>query len=301
VDERLFPFVQLEFPWELGPADGRYVLRAQAGGEPQHVLVLSTHGAARRGRARSGRWRAQPGDPGAAAVAVARATVIDPAAFADEAQAGAWLHGLDPQAATLGAVAVLNRVLFAQRIAAADAYLHELSPAQALAIRAGWGGGEQVAHGEWAQARELPWSQPHVRRRASALRPQERFARLIGGHERPLRCEELALRARLDLDQGRLALAACELASAYDAALAELPGEGRADLDERIAELQGLYAGVAQAARPSAVGQPSVAGEPGAAEQPGAGGEPDEGLLRHALERLEAALRARTAIGFSVK
>jgi hypothetical protein len=280
VAERLFPFVQLEFPWELGPADGRYVLRAQAGGEPQHVLVLSTLGVAhrgRRGRAGPRGRRAQAEDPGAAAVPVARATVIDPAAFADETQAGAWLHGLDPQAATLGAVAVLNRVLFAQRIAAADAYLHELSPAQALAIRAGWGGGEQVAHGAWTQARELPWSGPRARSRASALRPQERFARLLGGHERPLRCEELTLRARLDLDQSRLALAALELAGAYDAALAELPRESREDLHERIAELRGLRAGI------------------------GPGANPDDQAVRHALERLEAALRARTAIGFSLE
>src|SRR5438128_10393812 len=46
VAERLFLFVQLEFPWELGPPDGRYLLRAPGTGEPEHVVVLGTLGAA---------------------------------------------------------------------------------------------------------------------------------------------------------------------------------------------------------------------------------------------------------------
>jgi hypothetical protein len=34
---------------------------------------------------------------------------------------------------------------------------------------------------------------------------------------------------------------------------------------------------------------------------PPSGGEPDEEVVRHALERLEAALRARTAAGFNLQ
>ena len=42
--ERLYRFVQFEFPWALGPEDGRYLLREHAGEEPHHVLVLRTAG-----------------------------------------------------------------------------------------------------------------------------------------------------------------------------------------------------------------------------------------------------------------
>jgi len=52
VPVRLFTFVQMELPWELGPADGRYLLRKAEGpeaNEPEHVVVLATIGAERRG------------------------------------------------------------------------------------------------------------------------------------------------------------------------------------------------------------------------------------------------------------
>ena len=39
--------------------------------------------------------------------------------------------------------------------------------------------------------------------KAAALRSEERLAELLGARDRPLLCEELALRARLDLDQDR--------------------------------------------------------------------------------------------------
>src|ERR1700733_8997090 len=141
--ERLFLFVQLEFPWELGPADGRYVLRGEASGDPEHVVVLDTVGAARR-RALGSRLRKPEPDPGAALVPTARATVIDPVSLSAEAQARKWLDGVEVEREVRASLGVLNRVLFAHRIAGADPYLRELSPAQALTIRAGWGIGEQV-------------------------------------------------------------------------------------------------------------------------------------------------------------
>ena len=65
------------------------------------------------------------------------------------------------------------------------------------------------------------------RERNAALRPQERLAELLGARESGLVCEELALRARLDLDHGRTAHAAVGLSGALGAALAELRAEGR--------------------------------------------------------------------------
>jgi hypothetical protein len=287
VPVHLFVFVQLEFPWELGPPDGRYLLRARAGAEPERVVVLGTLGARVRARrrgqllrpgTRAGRGPAVEPEPEPSPVATTRATIIDPTPVAAERQAQAWLADLDVDRAVTNEVAVLNRVLHMHRVAAADPYVHEVSPAQAIAIRAGWGEGEHVADGVWLHARELRWrasergAQARIRRgRVAALRAQERFAELLGARSHALVCEELTLRARLDLDHGRPAHAAIELAQAYGAALDELREEGLPELDIRLAELEQLAPGLAAG--------------------------PDEETTRHALERLEAALRARSAAG----
>jgi hypothetical protein len=307
--ERLFLFLQLEFPWELGPPDGRYLLRQRADEEPERVVVLGTLGARRREPMRGERWlgvgrvgsraRPAPATPDPAPVATARATIVDPVSLSAERQAQAWMADLDAEREIRAAVAVLNRVLHFHRIASADPYIHEVSAGQALVIRAGWGEGEQVADGEWMHARELPWRGPAgVRRkrigdRAVALRPQERLAELLGARGTTLVCEDLVLRARLDLDHGRDAHAAIELEAAYGAALVELLAEQREDLAIRIAELQKLRNGVTEQAR-VALASPH---EPRAEASDG----PEQEVVRHALERLEAALRARTASGFRLK
>jgi hypothetical protein len=92
------------------------------------------------------------------------------------------------------------------------------------------------------------------------------------------------LRARVDLDNGRVAHAAVELRGAYAAALAELPGERREDLAIRLAELEKLRVGVERQARAAL-----------------ARGELDDEVVSHALGRLEATLRARTATGFRLE
>jgi hypothetical protein len=314
---QLFTFVQMELPWELGPPDGRYLLRkplGPEGNEPQHVLVLSTVGAERRGLL-GGRSRKRRTDPEPVPVPVTRATVVDAVPLSADIQARTWLDQLDPEHEARAAAEVLNRVLFAHRIAGAVHHIHEVSPSQALVVRAGYGEGEQVAEGLWSDARELLLSRRRAGRRASVLRPQERLAVLLAGRGSVLLCEELTLRARLDLDAGRLALAAIELERAYAAALTELPAEQRGDLRERIEELQELRAGVQRSSRVALPGAtPAVedttdtaTSSPlpqatGAPEDPvDARDEPDRQTLVHALERLEAALRARTALGFSVR
>jgi hypothetical protein len=285
VAERLFLFVQMEFPWELGPADGRYLLRGYADREPERVVVLETVGAARaHGRLAARRRPQAPPEPEPAPVASTRATVIDPVSVSAERQAQAWLAELDAEREAGAATAALNRMLAAHRIATADPHVHELSPARALAVRAGWGEGEQVAHGDWLHARELRWRAPRGRELRRGLRAQEHLAALLGAREAALLCEELALRARHDLDAGRARHAALELEHAYAAALTELDDERRIDLDARIAELRELHAGVAREARAALSDR---------AEQP------DAEVVEHALVRLEAALRARAAIGFA--
>jgi hypothetical protein len=316
---RLFTFVQMELPWELGPADGRYLLRkptaAPDAREPQHVVVLSTIGATRRGLLgrRTRTRRAEP-NPEPSSVPVTRATIIDPVALSLESQAQAWLRELDPEHEAQAATDVLNRMLFAHRIAVAAPHIHEVSPAQALVLRAGFGEGEHVADGLWLDARELLLSNRRAGQRATVLRPQERLAALLSAREDHLLCEELTLRARLDLDGARLALAAVELERAYAAALTELPSEQREDLRERIEELERLRPAVAAAAHaalpaaalapPPALVSPTAPAPPDALVSPDAletttveahAKEPEERSLHHALERLEAALRARTA------
>ena len=324
--DRLFLFVQFEFPWELGPPDGRYLMRAHEASEPERVVVLGTLGAQRRAPARGqmlsavsrskSRRRPAPPEPEPTPVVTARATLVDPVSVSAERQAKAWLSDLDGEREIQAAAVVLNRVLHFHRIAAADPYVHEISPDQALVIRAGWGEGEQVADGLWLHARELPWRGPAgVRRkrigdRAAALRPQERLAELLGGRGATLLCEDLVLRARLDLDNGRVAHTAIELRAAYAAALTELPAERREDLAIRIAELDKLRSGVDEQARVAfaRLGEQESDASPAASSterrdvQPAAGaGKLDEEVVRHALGRLEATLRARTAPGFRVK
>lgn len=295
----LFVFLQLEFPWALGPADGRYLLREAPDSEPQRVVVIETLDAdptqrgrpaplgpagwlAGRGTRRSRREQAVPPEPAPASAPTTRVTVIDPVPLSAEGQARAWLEEMDREHEVAGALATVNRVLQAHRVASADPYTREVGVAQALVVRGGWGEGEQVASGRWLQARELDVRPRRGRRRdrSWALRPQERLAALLSGRSRALLCEELTLRARLDFDQGRTAAAAVALERALAAAVTELTVESRQDLALRLAELEQLHEGAAAQAH-------------AALER----SEADEELLEHALERLEATLRARTAPG----
>lgn len=277
---RLFVFVQFEFPWVVGPGAGRYLMRARAGGEPERVVVVESE-------------RAREGPAGAGET---RIMVIDPVSLSAEHQAQAWLDDLLHEAARAvdEGMELVNRVMYLHRLAAADPDVHELTPTQASAARAGWGEGEQLAAGRWSNARELPlgavprrrfFGRRSRRERTEELVHVERLAALLGVRERPLVCEELALRARLDLDSGRPAHAALQLRQALATAVAELRGEGRQDLLLRVDELEQLSAGVEREAQ--RVLQSAQAGAQG-----DGGPEPDGELLAHALGRLEAALRA---------
>jgi len=269
-----FGFVQLELPWVLGPADGRYVVRSRgADTTPEHVLVLATLGAPERRLLRGRRARGAPAEPDPTPVATARATVIAAEPFADDGAAQRWLAAIDARPEVLRALAVLNRALAAHRVASADPHVREAGLEQALALRLGYGAGDEVARGLWTQARELPLTgSGHGRsRRPAALRPQERFAALLGGRDRALACEELTLRAR-------------SLGLALRTALAELPRSSPApDLANRVQELSAHEPEVARLAH-TALRDPVSP-------------EDSVKVLVPALERLEAALRARSAAG----
>jgi len=281
---RLFRFVQLEVPWPLGPPDGRYVVRRHAGEQPDHVLVIGTLGAPRRGLLRGRRESGAESEPDPAAVATGRGTVIPALAFEDADEAARWLRDADRDEEVTGALAILNRALHAHRVATADPYAHEVARSDALVLRLGYGEGEQVADGRWTDAVEIPLA-PGRRKREAALRPQERLAAVLGGRDVTLACETLLLRARADLDAGREREAALQLRVALEAALAELAAwRDRGDLGERLAALADERAAVAEAA--NAALQGGLA--PAQAE-----------AVADVIERLEAALRARSAAGFA--
>ena len=209
-----------------------------------------------------------------------RATVVDAEPVrGDEAER--WLAAAGTEEAT-AALALVGRATCAHRLASADPSVREPSLAQALVVRAGHGAGEQVAQGRWTAARELPPPRPARTRRGVGLLPQERMAALLGGHARALACEELALRARQDLDAGRLREAALQLRIALEAALAELPeaADASADTPARVAELREQAPTVVALAGDALVGD-----LPAAADM----------MLAATLGRLESALRARVA------
>jgi hypothetical protein len=191
------------------------------------VLVLRTIGAPeRRRRDRKGRSLRPAEGTEPEPVPVTRVTIARAEPFASHEEAEAWLDSVrgdgELAAAELArAGRLLNRVLHAHRVAAADPHARDVSAHAALVTRIGFGDGERVADGRFERAWEPP-SGRRRRARRSMEAPDERFAALLSGRERALACEELVLRARADLDAGRPREAALEARVALEALLAEL-------------------------------------------------------------------------------
>jgi hypothetical protein len=208
----------------------------------ESVLVLKTLGAPERrlfSRNKPRTVDAVEPEP----VPTSRATIARAAAFSSDTDAAGWLSGADPTEEVAAAVLVLNRALHAHRVASADPYVTEVSPDRALVVRIGYGSGDEVADGRFSECMELPHS-GRRRPRRSMEAPEERFAALLGGREEVLPAEELVLRARADLNAGRLAEAALQARVAIEALLASnvassesgAPGASLADHREAIAE-----------------------------------------------------------------
>lgn len=256
------------------------MIRGHAG-EAAHVLVLKTLGApvSKRvpRRKRASRTPAAP-QPAPTPVTTTRATLI--AATPLTSPGEAWLASADLEREASAAFAVLASVIHMHRSAAADPNVPVVARDAALAVRVGYGAGEQVADGRWTEAAEVPPAPPGRRERSGVLRPQERLAAILAGRDVMLACEELTLRARLDADAGRWREAAFQLRVALEAAIAELaPWASHGDLAERIAGLRDQRGAVGDAANTALKG-----------------GLDDERIeaVAHALELVEAALRART-------
>ena len=244
------------------------------------MLVLKTLGAPERRRS-LGRAKTRPvesADP--EPVPTSRATIVRAAPFPAGDDAGGWLAGLRGDSDTLevevdAAAAVLNRALHAHRVAAADPYVTEVSPDRALVVWIGYGSGDEVAEGRFQECVELPRS-GRRRPRRSMEAPEERFAALLGGREEVLPAEELVLRARADLNSGRLAEAALQARVAIEALLAaEVASPDSGPAGASLADHRESIAGAANAALRG--------------EMPG----DSAGTLEEAVAAMEMALKRR--------
>jgi hypothetical protein len=288
---KLFAFVQLDLPGRLGVDDGRYLVRAGEGGD--QVLVVRTVGSPSTAARRRRRGLTRPADRDAEPpeIPLTRMTAIRPDELAAD-EAADWLARLRGDEERRDAlvdegVALINRVVHVQRAATHDPYVHEVSAARALALRAGYGSGGDLVDGRWEDALEIRRDERR-RRRVDALRPQERLAAVLSGRDAVAPAETLLLRARLDLDQDRHREAALQLRAGLDALLAEAKLPAGRDDERDLAELSDLAdlaersAGVASAAAEAAGGELSEARAAGLAD---------------ALQICERVLRRRRVLG----
>ncbi len=227
---RLFGFIQFDFAGALAVADGRYLVRD--GGREQ-VLVIETLGAPPPARRRRKRPRgAEIGEP-PPELPVARATVVlafDE--FEDEQAAEAWLSQTTASEEAIDrlveqGIDELNQALHTQSVASGDPYPQTVTPARAVVVRIGFGGGEALVDGAFTSAHQVdPGLGPTSRRRQrdEELRPQQRLAAVLGGREQLDTCETLLLRARADFNAGRHREAALQLRVGLEALLVELRG-----------------------------------------------------------------------------
>lgn len=202
-------------------------------GTEERVLVLETLGAPAPVRRRRRRAREAKADTAPSPLPLARTTLVRAFdVFGSEAEAKRWLEESAAAEDTVDAllaeaIEALNRALHAHAVASGDPSPQTMSLRRAIAARIGYGSGEQVAVGEFTAAHEIDvqaGSESRRRQRVEELRPQERVAAVLGGREQLDACETLILRARADLDAGRVREAALQLRVGLEVLLVELKG-----------------------------------------------------------------------------
>ncbi len=159
----LLPFAQLDFAGTIALGAGRYLVRppGEADADPD-VLVIRTLGAVRAGsRLRRGKPVPLETEPPPDPLTLSRLTLAKAIPFAGADEARAWLDAVLADEEITGAlldevIRTTNRALHAYRVAAPDPYAGDLDIETAVAIRFGYGSGQQVAEGRWDAAAELP-------------------------------------------------------------------------------------------------------------------------------------------------
>jgi hypothetical protein len=206
------------------------------------VLVVETLGAPAPTRRRLRRAKPRDADEEAQlTVPVTRLTLV--VAGEIEGDPEAWLGVMRTDETSRDelvdrALAAATRALAAQRVAAVDGTVADPSLAGALVVRVGFGDGDELVEGRWDQAIELP-REARRRTRGEAIRPQERMAAYLGGRATPLACEELLIRARADVNGGRMREAALQLRVGLEALLAERDAFGQASQADDLGSLDG--------------------------------------------------------------
>ena len=157
----------------------------------------------------------------------------------DSAEGSDWLKrmmgsGGEGADEVRAATRIVNRALDALRAAARDPLVQDIGASKALAVRLGHGTGDELADGQWTEAREL--ARPR-RGRLDDVDPQSRVAAVLAGRDEVHPAETLMLRARLDLQQGRRAEARYGLRAAR-AALGEQPASRQKELLKELAAIE---------------------------------------------------------------
>jgi hypothetical protein len=121
-------------------------------------------------------------------------------------------------------------------VAAQDPRVRDIAAADAQRVRLGYGTGDEVVEGTWRECWTIPPERAARRTKRRMLSPQEEMAGMLSGRRPgPRPSEELLLRARLDLDGGRVTEAALVARATVDALSAEGHGTGQAGVAERLA------------------------------------------------------------------
>lgn len=232
---------QLDLPGEIVVEGGRYVVKPA--GQPDgdaDVLTIRTLGASRqRSSGLFGRGKQQAQADGEPTLRVTRVSLVKARPFATEAAAAAWLEDVaDSEKLARGLAAevarTLNRALGAHRVSAGDPYATDLHHGDALAIRFGYGTGEELAEGRHSDAVEM--SERGRQRLLAALRvdvgPQERVAAVLGGRDEVSPAEELLAGVRRALNERRAPEAAVMLEAAARSVERAGPNRARASAAE---------------------------------------------------------------------
>src|SRR5688572_18816409 len=143
----LVPLVQFEFAGLIGLPDGRYLSREDDG---ERVLVVQASGVPKPGGRRR---RPTPVDPDEEAVVPLTSVIVaGTERFDSRSEARGWLKETTSDAESRAALVrsatrLLNRALNALRAAARDPLVQDVGATRALAVRIGFGTGEEIADG----------------------------------------------------------------------------------------------------------------------------------------------------------
>ena len=155
--------------------------------------------------------------------------------LADSKRASEWLKstmadGERARGEVRAATRIVNRALSALRAGAEDPLVQEIGASRALAVRIGHGTGDELAEGRWTEAAQLGRPPRH---RLDDVEPQSRVAAVLAERDEVHPAETLALRARLDAEQGRHAEARYGMRAAL-AALEEQPSQRSKEIRRQL-------------------------------------------------------------------